>query len=221
MLCGQGGEVGFTGQVAAHATDGVFDAAILPRLVGVAEEGGEAEGRGEWVMLGELGAVIEGDGRAQGGRQRGEPVEAFEHGRSGFMGLAGEAERARGAFVSGQHGLAVFAEEQEIGFPVAGVGAVVGLGRAVVNRHAVLQELDRTASGPAESAPAGLAAGQPAVPVILWGGAGVDKPGDRLVPDPLWAARSAQPTGDRLGGPTRLEGAAHRGARPGAYRRRR
>ena len=67
-------EVGFSGQHTAQAADGVFDAAFLPRFVGVAEEGGEAEALGELVMLGELGAVIEGDGLTQGGRQRLEQV---------------------------------------------------------------------------------------------------------------------------------------------------
>ncbi len=66
VVGGQSGEVSFAGQVAAHASDGVFDAPLLPRFVGVAEEGGEAEALGELVMLGELGAVIEGDGLAQG-----------------------------------------------------------------------------------------------------------------------------------------------------------
>jgi len=64
----EGGEIGFTGEVAAEASDGVFDAAFLPRFVGVAEEGGEAEALGELEMLGELGSVIEGKGLAQGGR---------------------------------------------------------------------------------------------------------------------------------------------------------
>jgi len=126
--------------MAAHAADGVFDAAFLPRLVGIAEKGGQAEALSEQVMSSELGAVIESEGPAQGGGQRFEQAqEAFEHGLGGFVGLTGEAEMARGAFVSDQHGLAVFSEEHEIGFPVAGLRAILGLGGPIVNGHAVLE----------------------------------------------------------------------------------
>ena len=70
LIGAQGGEIGFAREVAAHAADGVFDAAFLPRFVGIAEESGKAKALLKKVMLGELGAVVEGDGLAQGGRQR-------------------------------------------------------------------------------------------------------------------------------------------------------
>ena len=54
--------------------------------------------------------------------------EAIEHGLRSFVGLAGEAQMAGGAFVRDQDGLAVFTEEHEIGFPVARAGVVVGNG---------------------------------------------------------------------------------------------
>ena len=202
--------------MAAHAADSVFDAAFLPRFVGVAEEGGEAEASGELVMLSELGAVIEGDGLAPGGRERFEQVdEACEHGRGGFVGLAGEAQMAGGAFVKDQDGLAVFSEEHEIGFPGAGPGAVVGFRGAIVNRHAVREEVHRAASASAESSPAGLAARQEAVPVILLGGAVVDKAVNRLVRDHRLAVHAAQPAGDLLGGPAFQQAFPHRGAQLG------
>src|SRR5487761_705376 len=101
IVRGQRGEIGFTGQVAAQATDGVFDAALLPGFVGVAEEGGNTQALGELVMGGELGAVIEGDGLTQGRRQRCEPLqEVIDDGLGGLIGLAGEAQRARGAFLN-------------------------------------------------------------------------------------------------------------------------
>ena len=54
-------QVGLSGQEAAHAADGVLDAALLPRRVRVAEVGADAQGV-EVVMASELGAVVEGDG---------------------------------------------------------------------------------------------------------------------------------------------------------------
>jgi hypothetical protein len=151
----QVGQVGFTGEVAAHAADGVFDAAFLPRFVSVAEERGEAEALGEQVMFGELGAVVEGEGLAQGRRKRLEEAEeALDDGLRGLVGLAAEAEMTRGALMEDQDGLAVFAEEHEIGFPMAGMGSVVGLRGAIVNRDAVPEVQHGTASAKSEAAAA-------------------------------------------------------------------
>ena len=58
-------EVGFAGQEAPEASDGVFDTAFLPGASGFAEVGLDAELAFEPVVLGELGAVVEGDGFAQ------------------------------------------------------------------------------------------------------------------------------------------------------------
>ena len=89
---GQGSKVGLAWELVAHAPDGVFDAALLPRFVGVAEESGQAQMLGELVVLGELGAIVESDGLAQGGRQRFKHLKkTFEDRLSGFIGLAGEA----------------------------------------------------------------------------------------------------------------------------------
>ena len=91
LIRGQGSEIGFAREVMAHAADGVFDAAFLPRFVGVAEESGNAQALGELVMLGELCPVVESDGLAQGGRQRFKHLkEAFQDGLSGFIRLAGK-----------------------------------------------------------------------------------------------------------------------------------
>ena len=43
MAVGDCGEVGFTGDEASHSADGVFDAAFLPRGVGVTEVGLQIE----------------------------------------------------------------------------------------------------------------------------------------------------------------------------------
>jgi hypothetical protein len=64
--------------------------------VRVAEESTDGELLGEDVMLGELGAIVEGDGLAQA------PVEGLEPGEeligrrlSGFAGLLGQQEKPR------------------------------------------------------------------------------------------------------------------------------
>jgi len=59
-------EIGFSGQCTAQPTDGVLDAAFLPRGIAVAEVGLDTEVLGEPVVVCELGAVVEGDGSPQG-----------------------------------------------------------------------------------------------------------------------------------------------------------
>ncbi len=89
-----GCQVGFAGQGASHATDRVFDAALPPGAVGIAEEGVDAELGFELMVEGELGAIVEGDGLAQRVGQGFEPGTQLLGGRlSGFAGLLGEQER--------------------------------------------------------------------------------------------------------------------------------
>ena len=90
LLVGEGCEVGFARQVAAHSSDGVFDAAFLPGRVGVAEEGLEAE-LVELVVAGELGAVVEGDGLSHGRGGIGSRMRrrAVDDGVGGLVGLGG------------------------------------------------------------------------------------------------------------------------------------
>ena len=58
-------QVGLSRQEGAHPSDGVFDAALLPGCVRIAEEGAQAELATELVVQGELGAVVEGERAAQ------------------------------------------------------------------------------------------------------------------------------------------------------------
>ena len=53
------------------------------------------------------------------------------------------------------------------------------------------------------------------MPVILLGGAVVDKAVDRLVTDYRLAVRATQPASDLLGGPALQQAFAHRGAQLG------
>jgi hypothetical protein len=63
-LVRQGGEVGLARDEAAHAADGVLDAALLPRRIWIAEEGFDPEAV-ESAVACELGAIVEGNGLAQ------------------------------------------------------------------------------------------------------------------------------------------------------------
>src|SRR5205085_10067625 len=54
----EGCEVGFAGDEAAHSTDGIFDAALLPGGVGIAEEGLDREVM-QREVAGELGCFVE------------------------------------------------------------------------------------------------------------------------------------------------------------------
>jgi hypothetical protein len=200
------GEIGFAGEVTTEASDGVLYAAFLPGFVRVTEEGGKGEALSEEVMGGELGTVVEGEGKAQGGRQRGEPLqEVFDDGLGGLVGLAGQTQEARGTLMNHEHGLAILSKEHEISFPVAGGRAVVGLRRTIVNGDAVLDVVDGTATPLAEAAATGLMTGQETMPVILLGRAMVDETVDGLVADESRAFEVTETAGDLLGGPALLQ----------------
>jgi hypothetical protein len=62
-------EVGFARQEASQPADGVFDAALLPGGSDIAEECVDAM-LVKAGVLGELGAVVEGDGQTEFGGQR-------------------------------------------------------------------------------------------------------------------------------------------------------
>src|SRR5213079_1914883 len=62
------GEVDLARQEAAHAPDGILDAAFLPRGIGIAEECLDRQAM-QLVMMSELGSVVEGDGLPQPSRQ--------------------------------------------------------------------------------------------------------------------------------------------------------
>jgi len=95
---------------------------------------------------------------------------------------------------------------------MAGDGAVLGLGGALMNGHALLQVEQGASPALTELAAAGLVARQQAVPVILLGGAVVDKAVDGLVTDYGRAVGAAQAAGDLLGGPALQQAFPHRGA---------
>jgi len=145
-------EVGLARQEPAHAADGVFDAALLPWRVGVAEEGrdGEAVQRG---VAGKLGAVVEGDGFTQRRRQRSEQAqEMARHPLGGFVGRPCGEDDARGALVDGEHGLTVSSEQDEVGFPMACGCAIGSIGRPFRHGNTAFDEACGAAASSAAEA---------------------------------------------------------------------
>jgi len=114
-------EIGFARNEAAHAADGVFDPALLPRRVGIAEEGLDGETM-KRAMACELGSVVEGYGSAQLSRQTGEEGKEMLGDRLGSLGgRPGGKEEAGLALMDGEDRLAVSGEQHEVGFPMPGV----------------------------------------------------------------------------------------------------
>ena len=108
MVLGQAIEVGFSGDVATQPADGVFDAPLLPGAVGIAEEGANTEACGEHVVVGELGAVVDGECPVHGGRQGSEPFrELAADVGGGFVGLSGDEDVARLSLVGDERDLAI------------------------------------------------------------------------------------------------------------------
>ena len=56
-------QVRFSRKPSAHSSDGIFNAAFLPRRVGIAEKGAHRQFM-QSLVVSELSAVIEGDGSA-------------------------------------------------------------------------------------------------------------------------------------------------------------
>ena len=87
--------------------------------------------------------------------------------------------------MQGEDRLAVFGEEDEIGFPMAGSGSVVGFGRPLADRSAVLDVVCGTSALSAAKAALGLGARQEEPPgiVLVAGDLGIDEAVDRFMAD--------------------------------------
>src|SRR5215475_4302523 len=167
--------------------------------MGIAEEGVEAEAGGELVMQGELRAVVEGDGAAQGARHAAEQAgQVTQDGACGLRGLPEDAGEAREAFVNDQDGLAGDAEQHEVGLPVARFGPGIGGDRPLADGHAGLDVADRAGASLAAWPAAVLAARQEAVPIVLLRGAMIDEAVDRLGTDDRATMQARQSAGDLL-----------------------
>ena len=205
-LVGQGRQVGFTGQGATQAADGVLDAAFLPGGVKVTEEGLNAEGM-EAMMRGELRPIVEGDGLAAVRGHRGEEVgEGVGDGGGGFARGAHGEEKAGGAFVESEDGLAVGAEEHQIGFPMAGSLAVGGHGGALGEGAAVSHQGGGTAAF-APAAAGGFGVRQIVPPGIGFrpGDLSVEEAVDGFVREDGAPGVAGEAACDLLGGPALLQ----------------
>ena len=141
-------EVGFAGHEAAHSSDGVFDTALLPGRVGIAEEGADRQAV-QLMMAGEFGAVVEGDGLTQLLGQSAEQIEEMTG--NAVSGLAGQPDRQQEAglaLVHGQDGLTVFGEHHQVGFPMAAGLSIGGRNRAFRQGNTAFNEVLRAAALP-------------------------------------------------------------------------
>lgn len=129
---GEEAEVGAFWEVLPDELVGVLDGALLPGGIGVGEIDGGVESPGDGLMVGELNAVVGGDGQdmpAEGGQQG--------HDRPGHrlrplveQGL--DQDEVPGTLAEGEEGAPVVLPDDEIHLPVSEASAV-GLGRAVVD----------------------------------------------------------------------------------------
>jgi hypothetical protein len=209
-----GRQIGLARQPPAQPADGVLDAALLPRCVGIAEEGLDAQGLAQGVVLGELGAVVEGDGLAKRcGQRREQVLDAARHPLGVFGRLARNPEQARSTLVHRQDRLAVLGELHRVGFPVARVGAVAGRGWALGDRHPIQDVQHGAAPLAAAVAPFALAAGQIAPPGVVLGARdlGVEEAVDGLVADDRATLLERQATGHFLRGQTHRQQPQHQG----------
>ena len=78
------GEIGLAGNKAAHPSNGVFNTALLPRRVRVAEEGVDREAV-QRTMAGEFGPIVEGDALTQQWRHHGKQIDEMTSDAAGCL----------------------------------------------------------------------------------------------------------------------------------------
>jgi len=200
----KGCEVGLARDEAAHTTDGIFDATLLPGGVGIAEESLDGEAV-KHTMTGELGAIVEGHGLAQPrGQAFEERVQMRGDAIGGFVGRPGGEQDAGLALMDGEHGLAVLGEQHEVGFPMPGAVAVGGRHRSFGYGNTAFDQGCGTAALAAAETALALAAREIMPPAVVFGAGdlGIDEAVDALVTDHLVAGLAGEPAGDLFGRPT-------------------
>ena len=200
-------QVGLAGQSPPQPADGVLHPALLPRGVGIAEEGFDTQ-IVESVMEGELGPVVEGNRPSPFGRQL---TEHLRHGAGDGTGCLARGsdgnEDAGVAFVHDQHRMSICPEQHQVRLPVAGSAAVSGALGALGNRASHSHEGGRTAPSAASPAPLRLGTRQVVSPPIVLGTRelAVYEPVDALVGDDPPTSLQLEPTGNLLGRPAPFE----------------
>lgn len=211
-------QVCLTRKQAADASVGIFDAAFFPGAVRIAEECFDTKGVAQFVVQGELGSIVVGEGASERRRQPRQPLVQLLGGWLGFAaGWFGEQHEAGGAFLSDEDGLAVSAEQHVVGFPVAWLTACIDVERAFFYGNAVFYMLDGAAALLASTAAFGLGAWQVVSPSVVLSSADlcVDEAVDGFMADGDGRLLLSEPACDLLGGPAALEagedGVAQRG----------
>src|SRR5215212_4704677 len=102
--------------------------------------------------------------------------------------------------MEGKDGLAIFGEQHEVGFPMAGALAIAGGGRPVGDGQAAGDEVDGAAALPSASAALELCSGQEAAPatVIGAGDLRIDEAVDAFMADARLTALQRQAAGHLL-----------------------
>jgi hypothetical protein len=203
----EGGEISLAGDETAHATDGIFDSALLPGRIRIAEERLEIDPV-ERTMACELGTVVEGDRAAQ---MRGQCFEYRQKmvgdGLCGLVGRPGGEQDPGPALMHGEQCLTVLGEQHQVGFPMTW-GLPIGGGRRPVGYgNTAFNEACRASAPSAAEAPFALAARQVVAPAIILGACelGVDEAVDAFVADHFAAGLAGEPASDLLGRPSALE----------------
>ena len=196
-----GGEIGLSGKKSACTSDGVFDAALLPGRMRVAEVGLESKVVEQKVAR-ELCAVVKGDGLAErlGHKLQNLPELACDEVCRLVGGSLGN-EDTRSSLMQGEDGLPVFGEQHEIGFPMSGNGAGVNDGGTLSDGHPLLNEVCGASALMSAKATLGLGAGQIVAPgiVVVAGDLGIDEAVDGLVADEATAVLQPEPAGHLFG----------------------
>ena len=201
-------QVCLTRKQAADPAIGIFDAALFPGAVRIAEEGSDSKGVAQFVMQGELGAVVLRQSTAQRRWQARQPLVQL---LGGWFGLAagrlGEEHEAGGPFLCDEDGLAISAEQHVVGFPVAWLTAGIDVERAFFHGNTVFYVLHGAAALLSSVAAFELAARQVVAPAVVLGSAdlGVDEAVDGFVADGDGGLLPSEPAGDLLGGPAASE----------------
>ena len=204
---GQGVEVGVSGQQAAQTTNRVFDAALLPRRVRVAEPGLDAKPPAQEIVFAELRSVIEGHGlaHARGHRfHQGAEIVGDRLRRSHL--LPHQQGAPRSAFLHHQQELSRFAKAHEVGLPIARARSALHHSRTIMNGNPLQYGRRRpSAVGQTLSATV-LLARQPAMQRFVEGPtAPINVTVDRLVADAVAARSLGHAPGNLLRRPSRDE----------------
>src|SRR5262249_50869013 len=136
---------------------------------------------------------------------------------SSLVGWPASEQQSGLAFMDGEHRLAIFGEQHQVGFPVAGGLAIGGVGRPFGHGNTAFDEACGASATSAAEASLALPARQIATPavVLLAGDLGVDEAVDALVADHPAAGFAGEPASNLLGGPASGQTLEHSAAQGG------